>query len=1151
MKKRYILILMLFYCSIAVNVRASSRPAAVDKTMPGITFPALCRETGLSAGRVYPGAKSWWEQVPEGIMIHYDFTGGGRFVGLEPRLKLPDARGYTFTFDVFQETEIYGQVSEAAGGPLVTPSKRYKAGKNQTLVIHSNGPFVPDRGRETTGFAEKIFLGIRRNPALPLKGKILLRSYELRGAKKPVGSSIKAGTSCRQPIREISGKNWKNIPFAEWHKESNALFVPDIVAHPAILELDKKQLDPRHFSICAWIYPRTDRNGYRYIASVAGPTPSGHLHEFKFSLYDMVPELASCEKNIWQGVMRYYNGLRSGKNGRELVPLLRCPKVETGKWNFIAATFDNGVYKVFLNGGQVGKTVISDRKEMFFSVGLPMKIGFGFDGSGFDGLIDRLAIFNCSLTPEELEFLRQKQLKFYENKKYSLVSRREELHKNFDRYFTKTLPRTAAYLKSISAKTIPQKSSDYTIASSQGANVIYRDGKVEYFNGIMPHGPVVYADDVVADFSASGQRYVQVLVNSQEAWSEKGTCRGAINQIANTVKFAPEARIIVRVLLRPPAWWLKKHADELDRTENGKTSGQPSLSSKIWVEDGCIALSRLIQKIESHPEIGSRIAGYLLAGGRSSEWYWFASNKGWIDYSPKNIARFRDWLRKYYKNDEAALRRSWHDPKVTFENAMIPPGWLRGKSEHGFFRDMKKSRQVADHLRYMSDIVAESIAAFASSARKASKTRKLIGIFNGYSTWHNDLSNQGFLCFDKVLENPDVDFISSPLCYINRLAGFAGDSMNGYLASIKLHGKLFWCEADMRSCFSDEINTRYFTSTLDETKSVNWRTWGNCMTQGAGLWWVLLTGNQTFHDERLMKDIAKMSSEEPELFKRNRQSVARIAVLCDEESMFYVNAFQPLFHAWNREARERLSRIGAPMDFYLQSDIAKPDMPDYPVYIFLNSYYVTPEKRELIRKKISRNQAITVWCHAPGYLSETGRSRDTMKQLTGFSFAERRNNVRGTLQLKGKHPFTQYMTSGTEEFNPTPLFYVLPDSRTTVLGTLNGFPVLAVRKNECGTQVFSMLPPSADLMRGICRTAGIHLYSEQGDVVRANANLVMIHASSAGLKKINLPWSGKVREIITDKVFPSGQITMPMKFGETALFMPFQHQKITSERDRK
>lgn len=972
---------------------------------------------------------------------------------------------------------------------------------------------------------------------------MLLRSYELRGAKKATGIPVNAGTSCRQPIREISGKGWKNIPFAEWHEESNTLFVPDTVLHPATLKLDKKQLDPHHFSICAWIYPRTPRNGYRYIASVAGPTPSGHLHEFKFSLYDMVPELATCEKNVWSGILRYHDGLRAGKNGRETIPLLRCPKAEANQWNFMAATFDNGIFKVYLNGVQVGKTVFSDRKEMLFSAALPIKIGFGFDGSGFDGLIDRLAIFNCSLTPEELEFRRQQQLKFYENKKFSLISRREELHKDHDRQFKKILPQTAEYLKTLPKKKIISKTSDYAVSSAHGTNMIHRNGKPESSSGIMPHGPVTYADDVVADFAAAGQRYVQVLINSQEAWSEKGTCAGAIQQIANAVRFVPDARIIVRILLRPPAWWLKKHAEELDRTEDGKTSGQPSLSSKVWLQDGCRALTRLIQKIENHPEIGSRIAGYLLAGGRSSEWYWFASNKGWIDYNPKNTACFRDWLRKYYNHNEAALRRSWHDPKVTFDNAMVPPGKLRRVSEHGFFRDMKKSLQVADHLRYMADVVARDIAAFTQAARKASKTRKLIGVFSGYSSWHDDLSNQGFLCFDKILATPELDFISSPLCYINRRAGFAGDNMNGYLASIRLHGKFFWCEADMRSCFSDETNVRYFTSTLEETKSVNWRTWGNCMTQGTGIWWVLLTGNHTFHDERLMKDIMAMSSEEPELFKRNRQSVARIAVLCDEESMLYVNAFQPLFHAWNREARERLSRIGAPMDFYLQSDIANPDMPDYPVYVFLNSYYVTPEKREIIRKKISRNHAITVWCHAPGYLSETGRSRETMKQLTGFTFAERRNNTRSTLQLTGKHPFTKDMVSGKEEFNPDPIFYVKPDDRTTVLGTFKDFPVLAVRKDECGTQVFSMLPPSADLLRGICRAAGIHIYNEQGDVVRANANLVMLHASSHGQKKINLPWSGEVREIINNKVFPSGKITLPMEFGETALFTPVQAQK--------
>jgi hypothetical protein len=339
------------------------------------------------------------------------------------------------------------------------------------------------------------------------------------------------------------------------------------------------------------------------------------------------------------------------------------------------------------------------------------------------------------------------------------------------------------------------------------------------------------------------------------------------------------------------------------------------------------------------------------------------------------------------------------------------------------------------------------------------------------------------------------------------------------------------------------LNTRYITPTLEETKSVNYRTWGNCMTQKARLWWVLLTGNQTFHDERLMKDIAKMTSVEKELQKRNQQSVAKIAVFSDEESMLYVNAFQPLFHAYNREARERLSRIGAPMDFYLQSDLSNPKMPDYPIYIFLNSYFVTPEKRALIQKKIAKNKAIVIWCHAPGYLSNLGRSLNTMKELTGFSFGEKSNKTRGTLQLTAKHPYTLYMTSGQEEFNPTPLFYLKPDAKTQVLATFNGVPTLGVRKNEFGTQIYSMLPPSPELVRGICKAANIHLYSEDSDVLRANKNLVMIHASSSGIKKLNLPWNCKVKEIISNKIYPNGKISLTINQGQTALFMPIQPEK--------
>ena len=68
---------------------------------------------------------------------------------------------------------------------------------------------------------------------------------------------------------------------------------------------------------------------------------------------------------------------------------------------------------------------------------------------------------------------------------------------------------------------------------------------------------------------------------------------------------------------------------------------------------------------------------------------------------------------------------------------------------------------------------------------------------------------------------------------------------------------------------------------------------------------------------------------------------------------------------------------------------------------------------------------------------------------------------------------------------------------------------------------------------------GIHIYIGSNDVLRANAGVVMVHASSAGVKRINIPWQTPVREVVSGRIFNNaGKIELPMKFGQTAIFIP-------------
>ncbi len=62
------------------------------------------------------------------------------------------------------------------------------------------------------------------------------------------------------------------------------------------------------------------------------------------------------------------------------------------------------------------------------------------------------------------------------------------------------------------------------------------------------------------------------------------------------------------------------------------------------------------------------------------------------------------------------------------------------------------------------------------------------------------------------------------------------------------------------------------------------------------------------------------------------------------------------------------------------------------------------------------------------------------------------------------------------------------------------------------------------------------VYSDQGDVLRANESFVMIHAVTSGEKTIRLPGPRTVRNLATDEVTKNvSTMTLPMKEGDTII----------------
>lgn len=149
---------------------------------------------------------------------------------------------------------------------------------------------------------------------------------------------------------------------------------------------------------------------------------------------------------------------------------------------------------------------------------------------------------------------------------------------------------------------------------------------------------------------------------------------------------APDARLIIRLVMSAPVWWCRQHPEETVKirkedgtiteffayTNRNQPNPAPSWASELWRRDTLAALEKLIRHVETSP-YADRVAGYHLGSGPTDEWLLWTDRKqgGRSDFSTPNIRKFRAWLREKYGSDEA-LRRAWNNAAVTLDTAEIP-----------------------------------------------------------------------------------------------------------------------------------------------------------------------------------------------------------------------------------------------------------------------------------------------------------------------------------------------------------------------------------------------------------------------------------------------------------------------------------------------
>jgi hypothetical protein len=565
-------------------------------------------------------------------------------------------------------------------------------------------------------------------------------------------------------------------------------------------------------------------------------------------------------------------------------------------------------------------------------------------------------------------------------------------------------------------------------------------------------------------------------------------------------------------------------------------------------------------------EIGlyDRVIAYQIAAGACGEWVKGDSDQGkrFGDFSWPMRRCFRAWLRRKYSEDVAALRAAWNDPTVSFDTAEAPSPKAQQTIQHGVFRDPQREAQVIDYYACLAELTASVVTDFCKTVKDSTHGEKLTGAFFGYLmdlSWNINffgpleggvdyatIQRCGHLGLSQLLRSPHVDFLVSPYGYAFRGVGGDGLAMQPS-ESVRLHGKVYLMEEDTLMHNRFEPDGRMHA--IQDTLAIYKRNFANCLVHGHGMTWLQSSVYAEYPEIEAQADALHphMGALGKWALQLDRKPQAEIAVLLDDETYFYTTLqntvslpgvfYQRVFN---------LPRIGAPHDVYLLRDLVEGKLPPYKLYIFLNAFRLTRAQREALATQLRRDGRTALWLYAPGYINDDADSstpilhEDHMTELTGLRFGRADNPWSVHMHItNAQHKITkdipQDLFWGTQR-SLAPIFHVA-DPEATVLGQMitvygRSKPGLALKEFSAWNSIYCATPNvPAPVLRGIARYAGVHLYSEAGDVLYATPDLLSVHTSGGGPRTFKLT---KQTEMVYD-LFEQREVARDVSAFKVAL----------------
>jgi len=661
-------------------------------------------------------------------------------------------------------------------------------------------------------------------------------------------------------------------------------------------------------------------------------------------------------------------------------------------------------------------------------------------------------------------------------------------------------------------------------------------------------------------FADSGHRIFFMTHLRRWDFPESEYWRAVDEKVRTILGFGDDIYLILGMYLAMGPEWAKAHPGDVAHDENGPMAPQMerhggiltvpySLFSKEFEKEGVRQVRAHLRFAREH-SLADRIIGFFVEAGAAQEWIPFPRATQ-MDYAPAVAERFREWLRRRYGTD-AALQRAWKHDDVTLDTAMPPTMAQQTSPTRGDFFDPSLGRQVIDFQTCYMRNIGDRIHAACAAAKRGAGGR-LVGIFHEPPMEVGPRDHE----WQRVMEDPSIDFYAGPTCYESRRAGMP-TPVHHLVDSLHLLNKLFFTEEDTRPHTVKKIaGAHAHAHTRRESRDTISRTILHTFTKGV-LGWYWDFQYRWFTEPWFFEMFGELQRIGIAVQKARPRSAAEVAVFVDEGSIPFTRGNNTLLGTQgHRLLIHEIGRIGCPHDIYLFDHVRRTDLPDYKLYVFLNTYRVTNAQRRAV-KLLRRNGHVLFFPHAAGFMNEQAphpASVRNMADLIGMDFKEfvvRRPAT--VITCDRDHPlvnalpvghtfghFPRYLRtslSGGSEENPlfppvvpvSPIFCVddadavslgyyafdeLPAPVATSRRKLKPdsyddqrFVAFAARESGDWASVYAgVLAMSSEFLRGLARFAGVHIYLDTDDTLYANDRLIVLHTNwrPGAVRTVHLP----------------------------------------------